>query len=94
MRRRFFNEIVGGGNLPTDNFIVFDKSVSDPANITISEDGDFLYRLITSGFYRVLCKSAMGGREVFVCRLKDSDSNLYLDGSPAVLTGPESTFAA
>lgn len=25
----------------------------------------FLYRLITSGFYRVLCKSAMGGREVF-----------------------------
>lgn len=31
----------------------------------------------------------MGGREVFVCRLKDSDSNLYLDGSPAVLTGPE-----
>ena len=89
MRRRFFNKIVGGGNLPTDNFIVFDKSVSDPANITISEDGDFLYRLITSGFYRVLCKSAMGGREVFVCRLKDSDSNLYLDGSPAVLTGPE-----
>lgn len=31
----------------------------------------------------------MGGREVFVCRLKDSDSNLYLDGSPAVLTGQE-----
>ncbi len=50
MRRRFFNKI-GGGYLPTDNFIVFDKSVSDPANITISEDGDFLYRLITSGFY-------------------------------------------
>lgn len=38
---------------------------------------------------RVLCKSAMGGGEVFVCRLKDSDSNLYLDGSPAVLTGQE-----
>lgn len=31
----------------------------------------------------------MGGGEVFVCRLKDSDSNLYLDGSPAVLTGQE-----
>lgn len=45
--------------------MVFDKSVSDPANITISEDFDFLYRLITSGFYRVLCKSAMGGGEVF-----------------------------
>ena len=60
MRRRFFNKI-GGGYLPTDNFIVFDKSVSDPANITISEDSDFLNRLITSGFYRVLCKSAMGG---------------------------------
>lgn len=88
MRRRFFNKI-GGGNLPTDNFMVFDKSVSDPANITISEDFDFLYRLITSGFYRVLCKSAMGGGEVFVCRLDDNDSNFYLDGSPADLTGQE-----
>lgn len=88
MRRRFFNKI-GGGGLPTDNFMVFDKSVSDPANITISEDSDFLYRLITSGFYRVLCKSAMGGGEVFVCRLKDNDSNFYIDGSPAVLTGQE-----
>lgn len=88
MRRRFFNKI-GGGYLPTDNFIVFDKSVSDPANITISEDSDFLNRLITSGFYRVLCKSAMGGGEVFVCRLDDNDSNFYLDGSPADLTGQE-----
>lgn len=88
MRRRFFNKI-GRGYLPTDNFIVFDKSVSDPANITISEDSDFLYRLITSGFYRVLCKSAMGGGEVFVCRLDDNDSNFYLDGSPADLTGQE-----
>ena len=69
--------------------MVFDKSVSDPANITISEDFDFLYRLITSGFYRVLCKSAMGGGEVFVCRLDDNDSNFYLDGSPADLTGQE-----
>lgn len=69
--------------------MVFDKSVSDPANITISEDSDFLYRLITSGFYRVLCKSAMGGGEVFVCRLEDNDSNFYLDGSPADLTGQE-----
>lgn len=76
MRRRFFNKI-GGGYLPTDNFIVFDKSVSDPANITISKDSDFLYRLITSGFYRVLCKSAMGGGEVFVCRLKNNDSMVY-----------------
>lgn len=69
--------------------MVFDKSVSDPANITISEESDFLYRLITSGFYRVLCKSAMGGGEVFVCRLDDNDSNFYLDGSPADLTGEE-----
>lgn len=69
--------------------MVFDKSVSNPANITISEDSDFLNRLITSGFYRVLCKSAMGGGEVFVCRLKDNDSNFYIDGSPAVLTGQE-----
>ena len=88
MRRRFFNKI-GGGISPTDNFIVFDKSVSDPANITISEDSDFLNRLITSGFYRVLCKSAAAGREVFVCRLGNNDSNLYLDGSRAVLTGQE-----
>lgn len=88
MRRRFFNKI-GGGDLPTDNFIVFDKSVSYPSNITISEDCEFLNRLITSGFYRVLCKSAMGGREVFVCPLKYNNSNLYYDGSPADLTGPE-----
>lgn len=31
----------------------------------------------------------MGGGEVFVCRLKDNDSNFYFDGSPADLTGPE-----
>lgn len=31
----------------------------------------------------------MGGGEVFVCRLDDNDSNLYLDGSPADLTGQE-----
>lgn len=31
----------------------------------------------------------MGGGEVFVCSLKDSDSNFYFDGSPAVLTGQE-----
>lgn len=70
--------------------MVFDKSVSYPSNITISEDSDFLNRLTTiSGFYRVLCKSAMGGGEVFVCRLKDNDSNFYFDGSPADLTGQE-----
>lgn len=31
----------------------------------------------------------MGGGEVFVCRLKEDNSNLYLDGSQANLTGPE-----
>lgn len=31
----------------------------------------------------------MGGGEVFVCRLDDNDSNFYLDGSPADLTGQE-----
>lgn len=31
----------------------------------------------------------MGGGEVFVCRLKKNNSNLYLDGSQANLTGPE-----
>lgn len=31
----------------------------------------------------------MGGGEVFVCRLKEDNSNLYFDGSPADLTGQE-----
>lgn len=31
----------------------------------------------------------MGRGEVFVCRLKEDNSNLYLDGSQANLTGPE-----
>lgn len=31
----------------------------------------------------------MGGGEVFVCRLKEDNSNLYLDGNQANLTGPE-----
>ena len=86
MRRRFFNKI-GGGDLLAGNFIVFDKSVSNPANITISKDSEFLNSLINDGFYRVLCKSAMGGKEVFICRLKPDNSNLYYDGSSAVLTG-------
>lgn len=67
--------------------MVFDKSVSDPANITISEDSDFLNRLITSGFYRVLCKSAMGGGEVFVCRLKEDNSKLRCVHDLAVKRG-------
>lgn len=67
MRRRFFDKI-GGGSFPTDNFIVFDKSVEDPANITISEDSDFLNRLITSGFI-----------EFFARALREDKRFLYVD---------------
>lgn len=74
--------------IPPDR-IVFDKSISDPANITGYGTPGIMD--LCSKWRRCLVKtttvagSALG--EVAICYLKDDDSNFYHDGTPAILTG-------
>lgn len=85
MRRRFEDQ---KGNLPGGYVsVVFDKQMSDPANITI-QDSQLVLDTLLSGFRRCLCKN-LGQGEVAICYLDDSNSNFYEDGTPAVLTGEE-----
>lgn len=70
-----------------DAGITFDKSVSDPANITGEVNAGVLATIL-SMFRRCLCKKTANG-QVTICYLKDTDSNYYADGTAAVLTGNE-----
>lgn len=67
--------------------MVFDKSISDPANITIEDDEEVLNQIL-SQFRRCLCKKTTEGK-VAICYLDDSDSNYYEDKSRASLVGNE-----
>ena len=67
--------------------VVFDKQISDPANITIKDDESVLDSIL-SQFRRCLCKKTTEG-EVAICWLDDKNSNFYEDGTPAILTGEE-----
>lgn len=70
-----------------DASIVFDKSVSDPANIT-GEINSGVIAMILARFRRCLCKKTAEG-EVSIAYLKDSNSNQYEDGTTAKLDGTE-----
>lgn len=70
-----------------DASIVFDKSISDPSNIT-GEVNSGVLATILSKFRRCLCKKTANG-EVTISYLKDTDSNYYADGSSAKLDGTE-----
>lgn len=65
--------------------IVFDKSVSDPANIT-GDINSGVIATILSKFRRCLCKKTAGG-EVTIAYLKNDNSNYYEDGTTAKLDG-------
>lgn len=70
-----------------DASIVFDKSVSDPENIT-GEINSGAIAMILAKFRRCLCKKTAEG-EVAIAYLKDSNSNQYEDGTTAALDGTE-----
>lgn len=81
MRRRFYSRQSGEPYVS----VIFDKSISNPANITI-EDNESVLDSILSQFRRCLCKKTADG-EVAICYLDDNNSNYYEDGSNAILTG-------
>ena len=70
-----------------DASIVFDKSVSDPQNIS-GEVNSGVIATILSKFRRCLCKKTAEG-EVSIAYLKDDNSNYYEDGTAAKLDGTE-----
>jgi uncharacterized protein YjdB len=66
--------------------IEFDKTMSNPANITGAGVGQINYLL--SQMRRVLAKKSADG-EMTIAYLDNKNSNLYEDGSPAKLDGSE-----
>ena len=70
-----------------DAGIVFDKSVSDPSNIT-GEVNSGVIAMILAKFRRCLCKKTADG-EVTIAYLRNDNSNYYEDGTAAVLDGTE-----
>ena len=70
-----------------DAAIVFDKSKSDPQNIT-GEINSGVIKTILSKFRRCLCKKTAEG-EVSIAYLRDDNSNFYEDGTAAKLDGTE-----
>lgn len=70
-----------------DASIVFDKSVSDPSNITGDVNSGVIAMLLAK-FRRCLCKKTADG-EVTIAYLRDDNSNFYEDGTAAALDGTE-----
>lgn len=70
-----------------DAGITFNKSISDPENIT-GEINSGVLATILSKFRRCLCKKTADG-QVTIAYLKDTDSNYYEDGTAAQLNGNE-----
>ena len=70
-----------------DAGIVFDKSKSDPQNIT-GEINSGVIATILSKFRRCLCKKTAEG-QVTIAYLNNSNSNQYEDGTAAKLDGTE-----
>ena len=70
-----------------DASIVFDKSVSDPENIT-GDINSGVIATIQSKFRRCLCKKTAEGK-VAIAYLKNDNSNQYEDGTTAKLDGTE-----
>lgn len=72
--------------LPPVTTVIFDSSISDPENITILNPDT--RDIILSGYRRCLAKKTAEG-ETTICYLDANNSNLYSDGSAAVLTGTQ-----
>ncbi len=83
LRRRTLYKNTGVGAVTR---IVFDRRISDPANITGHGEGAILD--ILAKMRRCLCKKTAEG-EVAISYLDNANSNLYADGTASVLTGTQ-----
>lgn len=72
--------------LPPVTTVIFDSSISDPANITIVNPE--VRDIILGRYRRCLAKKTAEG-ETTICYLDNNNSNLYSDGSAAQLNGNE-----
>lgn len=83
MRRRFESTID-----TSVNKIVIDQLNNDPFSRVSGDINGDVIQYIRNNSHRVLAKKT-GEGEVAYCRLDDSNSNLYYDGSAAILDGSQ-----
>lgn len=68
--------------------ITIDQTVSDPATMISGDVNGEIIQWIRQNSHRVLAKKTSDGNVTY-CRLSDTDSTKYYDGTAAVLTGNE-----
>ena len=85
-RRRLMMGMMGGGGMT--NVIRIDQTISDPKKMISGDVNGEVVKWIRQNSHRVLAKKTADGKITY-CRLDDSNSNFYHDGSAADLTGEE-----
>lgn len=86
-------DLQGGGiityftEIPVD-YIIINQNLTDPSQMITGDVRGEQIKWIKNNSHRVLGKKT-GEGIITTCRLLDSDSNYYYDGSPAILTGEE-----
>lgn len=68
--------------------IIIDQNISDPATMISGDVNGYDIQQIRNNSHRYLGKYTAEG-EMTLCQLDDNDSNYYIDGSLAILTGEE-----
>lgn len=85
-RRRLMMGMMGGGGIT--NVIRIDQTISDPNKMISGDVNGEVVKWIRENSHRVLAKKTAEGMITY-CRLDDSNSNFYHDGSAAVLDGTQ-----
>ena len=85
-RRRLMMGMMGGGGIT--NVIRIDQTISDPYKMISGDVNGNVIKWIRQNSHRVLAKKTAKGMITY-CRLDDSNSNFYHDGSAAVLDGTQ-----
>ena len=78
--------MMGGGGIT--NVIRIDQTISDPYKMISGDVNGEVVKWIRQNSHRVLAKKTAEGMITY-CRLDDSNSNFYHDGSAAVLDGTQ-----
>lgn len=74
-------------NVPVD-YIIINQNLTDPSQIVTGDIAGDQIKWIRNNSHRVLGKKT-GDGIMTICRLSDSNSNNYYDGTPAALDGSE-----
>lgn len=85
-RRRLMMQMMGGGGMT--NVIGINQTISDPNKMISGDVNGNVIKWIRENSHRVLAKKTGDGKITY-CRLDDSNSNFYHDGSAAKLDGTE-----